>query len=68
MSDYQCAKCEVKLQSDEIALHRKLYGLAAKNYMCLDCQAEYLSVTREGLERVIKMYHESGTCVLFAKW
>lgn len=68
MSDYQCVKCDARLHTDEIALHRKLYGLAARKYMCLDCQAQYLSVTRERLEQVIENYHRSGTCVLFAKW
>lgn len=54
--------------SDEIALHRKLFSRAAKEYMCLDCQASYLGVTREKLEKVIEQYHKSGTCVLFAKY
>lgn len=54
--------------SDEIALHRKLFSRAAKEFMCLDCQAEYLRVDRTQLEKVIEMYHKSGTCVLFAKW
>ena len=47
MSDYLCMKCQKNLQSDEIALHRKLYGIASRKYMCLDCQAQYLSCTRE---------------------
>ena len=54
--------------SDEIALHMKLFGKMSKEFMCLDCQAEYLQVDRERLENVIEMYHKSGTCVLFAKW
>ncbi len=68
MSGYLCHKCQIGLQSDEIALHRKLYGLASKKYLCLDCQAQYLSCTREKLEQVIIRYHESGVCALFAKW
>ena len=67
MSDYLCMKCQKNLQSDEIALHRRLYGIASRKYMCLDCQAQYLSCTREHLEHIIEMYHKSGICVLFAK-
>lgn len=67
MSDFLCMKCQKKLQSDEIALHRKIYGIASKRYMCLDCQAQYLSCTRERLEQIIEMYHKRGNCVLFAK-
>ncbi len=68
MTDHICMKCEKRLMSDEIALHRKLFGRGAKEFMCLDCQAEYLQVERAQLEKVIEMYHRSGTCVLFAKW
>lgn len=68
MTDHMCMKCGKKLMSDEIALHRKLFSRAAKEFMCLDCQAEYLRVDRTQLEKVIEMYHKSGTCVLFAKW
>lgn len=68
MTEYLCKKCTAKLLSDEIALHRKLFGRASKEFMCLDCQAEYLKVERERLEKTIEMYHRSGICVLFAKW
>lgn len=54
--------------SDEIALHRKLFGKASREFMCLDCQAAYLGVERERLEKTIEMYHKSGSCTLFAKW
>ena len=53
--------------SDEIALHMKLFNRAAKEFLCLDCQAAYLNVERSKLEEVIERYHQSGTCVLFAK-
>lgn len=54
--------------SDEIALHMKLFNRASKKFLCLDCQAMYLSVERSQLEELIKRYHQSGTCVLFAKY
>lgn len=68
MTDHTCKKCGVKLMSDEIAMHRKLFGRASKTYMCLDCQAVYLEVSRSYLEERIEMYHRSGICALFAKW
>ena len=68
MTDHICMKCGAGLMSDERALHRKLFGRASKEFMCLDCQAEYLRVDRERLEKTIEMYHRSGTCMLFAKW
>ena len=54
MTDHSCMKCGAKLMSDEIALHRKLFGIASKEFMCLDCQAEYLRVDRERLEKTIE--------------
>ena len=54
--------------SDEIALHMKLFSRAAKEFLCLNCQAAYLNVERSKLEEVIERYHQSGTCVLFAKY
>lgn len=67
MTDYLCRTCGKKLMSDEIALHMKLYSRASRTFLCLDCQAVYLGVTRQALEEVIERYHKSGTCVLFAK-
>lgn len=68
MTDHLCRTCGKNLMSDEIALHMKLFSRASKTFMCLDCQAAYLSVDRERLERLIEKYHKSGTCALFAKW
>lgn len=68
MTDHLCKTCGKNLTSDEIALHRKLFGRASMEFMCLDCQAAYLRVDRSRLEKTIEMYHKSGTCVLFAKW
>lgn len=67
MTDHVCKVCGNRLTSDEIALHRKMFCRAVKEYMCLDCQAAYLNVERECLEHVIERYHKSGICSLFAK-
>ena len=68
MTGHLCKKCGAQLVFDEIALHRKLFSRASTTFMCLDCQAAYLGVKREGLEELIERYHRSGTCVLFAKY
>ena len=68
MADHLCKSCGTKLVSDEIALHMKLFSRAAKEFMCLDCQAMYLNVERSQLEEVIERYHQNGTCVLFSKY
>lgn len=68
MAGHLCKICGTRLMSDEIALHMKLFSRAAKEFMCLDCQAAYLKVSRGCLEEVIERYHRSGTCVLFAKY
>ena len=68
MSIQRCKRCDGALSSDEIALHRKLFGLGERSYLCLDCQAAYLNTTRQRLEQVILQYHRRGICVLFAKW
>lgn len=68
VTEHLCKTCRAKLMSDEIALHRKLFGKAAREFLCLDCQAAYLGVERERLEKTIEMYHKSGSCTLFAKW
>ncbi len=64
----RCKGCDAVLLSDEIALHRKLFGLGEQRYLCLDCQAAYLNTTRQRLEQVILQYHRRGNCVLFTKW
>ena len=53
MPPLQCKDCGRALASDEIALHRKLFGLSATGYFCLDCQARYLRVSRQKLENAI---------------
>ena len=68
MADHLCKSCGTKLISDEIALYMKLFNRAAKEFMCLDCQAAYLRVELSQFEEVIERYHQSGTCVLFAKY
>ena len=66
-TDHLCMKCKNTRMAAEFALHRKLFGRASQENMCLDCQAEYLRVSRERLENLIDMYHRTGICTLFAK-
>lgn len=65
---HRCMECGAGLMPDEIALYRKLFSRGATEFMCLDCQASYLNVTREKLQEIIDMYHKTGSCSLFAKY
>lgn len=68
MSLHLCSACGACLSGDEIALHKKLFGLAQSSYRCLECQSQYLNTTCVRLEQVIAYYHRRGSCALFAKW
>lgn len=66
MSNFStCKKCGAKLMQDDIAIYKKLILRTADEFLCIDCLAEYLGVTREAIEAKIKYFRESGTCVLF---
>ena len=59
-----CLKCGKALTSDEIALHKKIINRGAEEFMCINCCAEYFSVTVELLEEKIVRFKKSG-CQLF---
>ena len=60
----ECLKCKRELVSDEIALHRKLLGKAATEFMCKSCMAEYFEVEEKLLDEKIVQYKKMG-CTLF---
>lgn len=60
-----CKKCGKKLVQDDIAIYKKLVLRTADEYLCIDCLAEYLGVSRKAIEDRIRYFRESGTCVLF---
>lgn len=60
-----CKKCGKPLGSDDIAIYRKMVLRCAEEFLCIDCLAEYLGVSRKAIEDRIRYYRESGTCMLF---
>lgn len=59
-----CRSCGRPLSHDEIALHKKLYNRAAREYFCIQCSSEYLQVTVHMLEQKIQEFKNMG-CTLF---
>lgn len=67
MTEHTCQRCGVLLCSDEISLTKKLICREAEQFYCLNCMAEDYGSTREKLQAIIDYFHETGTCLLFAK-
>lgn len=65
MANYDtCKKCQKPLKSDEIAIYRKMVLRCAEEFLCIDCLAEYLGVSRAAIEERIEFFRKSG-CALF---
>ena len=66
MSNYKtCAKCGAALETDDIAIYRKLVFRGADTFWCIDCLAAHFGCTRQAVEQLIAYYRESGECTLF---
>lgn len=66
MSNYKtCTKCGAALESDDIAIYRKLVMRGAETFWCMDCLAAHLGCTRSAIEKLIAYYRHSGECTLF---
>lgn len=63
--EHRCMRCRALLESDEIALYRKLIRREAKEYLCLSCLAGDLSSTPERLRDLIHYYRTRQRCCLF---
>jgi len=59
-----CLVCGSELDSDEIALTKKLINRGAKEYMCLACLSRKFDVSVSVLREKIIQYREMG-CTLF---
>lgn len=59
-----CKQCGKALKSDDIAIYRKMILRCAQEFLCIDCLAEYLGVSRKALEDKIEFFRQSG-CSLF---
>lgn len=67
MTNHVCYQCNCHICGDEISLNKKLISRSIERYLCLDCMAEGFSVKRQALEDLIRYYHDTGICSLFAK-
>lgn len=66
MSNYKtCMKCGAALESDDIAIYRKLVSRGADAFWCIDCLADHFGCTRAAIEQLIDYYRQSGECTLF---
>ncbi len=60
-----CLSCGVKIEkNDTLGINKKLLGKDVKNYFCMECLADYLTVTVEDLEDKIEEFKDQG-CTLF---
>ena len=59
-----CTRCGKAMTSDEVGLYRKLYNRIGTQYICIDCIATDLEVSRELLEQKIVEFKAMG-CTLF---
>lgn len=60
----KCINCGKELSNLDIATHLKMINRGAKEYMCIDCIADYYKVSRKAIEERIEFYRASG-CLLF---
>ncbi len=63
--EHNCKRCGNTLESDEIALYRKLIWREATEYLCLECLAGDISSTPERLRDLIHYYRTIQRCCLF---
>lgn len=63
--DHKCKRCGKTLESDEIALYRRLIWREAPEYLCLECLAGDLSSTPERLRELIHYFRTKQKCCLF---
>lgn len=63
--EHYCKRCGNTLESDEIALYRKLIWREATEYLCLECLAGDISSTPERLRNLIHYYRTIQRCCLF---
>ena len=62
---YECVACGKKpLSRDEIGITKKLTGLKARDFYCLDCLANYLDADRQDILDKIEEFKNEG-CRLF---
>ena len=60
----ECIACRKPVNSDEIAMTRKLINRGATSFLCLPCLAERFEATLEELQERMQAFKEMG-CTLF---
>ena len=58
-------RCKAPVGCDDVAIYRKMVLRCGTEFMCIDCLAEYLGVSRQAIEERIRFYRETGSCALF---
>jgi len=61
----KCNVCEATLEKNTIGLNKKLLGRNIERFLCMDCLASYLEVTKEDLLEKINEFKAQG-CILFS--
>lgn len=64
MPAQKCLSCGRELESDEIALYKRLINRGAESFMCLSCLARKLETTEKALTDCIDRFRKMG-CTLF---
>ena len=59
-----CLQCGRLLETDEIALTKKMINRGASQFFCLSCLASHFDVPEENLRQKIREFREMG-CTLF---
>ena len=61
-----CKECNEKISIDEIGLNLKLISREVDDYLCINCLAKRLNISKKSLEDKI-VYYKSIGCELFSK-
>ncbi len=59
-----CANCNGKISSEDVALTMKMINRGATTYYCKKCLAEKFSTTEEKIDELIEVWKKQG-CTLF---
>lgn len=60
----RCNVCEIALNKNTIGLNKKLLGRNIQRFLCMDCLATYLEITKNDLLEKIEEFKAQG-CKLF---
>lgn len=63
-SGFSCQKCGRTLKNLDVALHKKMINRGAVQFMCIDCLAEYIGVSKDELLKKAEQFKKMG-CTLF---